>query len=163
MHTEDISHKLYMLSKQYSYPMADLRFNVSFEDNAYVAVCKHRDAKNDGGTMIAEADTFADLKNVVKDSIENYLDKGYGKMVGLPKKPSVLLIYKEILHTGLDGESSVNAARNCTKYLTKPNGVLKQAYEHETFEGLRALVKKAVRKANLNGKKIVLVLEEILQ
>lgn len=143
--------------------MVDLRFNVSFEDNAYLAVCKHRDEKNNGGTMIAEADTFADLKNVVKDSIKNYLDKGYCKIVGLPEKPSVLLIYTEILHTGLDGEFSVTTERNCTKYFTKPNGVLEQAYEHETFEGLRALVKKAVKKTNLNGKKIVLVLEEILQ
>lgn len=162
MNTE-FSHNLYIDRKQRISNMADLEFNATFEEEVYSAICKHKDEQGNGGTLMAEGDTFVELKEAVRDSVTNYFADGYGAKVGLPEYPSIAVRFTEELYPGNEGELRIRAERNCTKYQTVPNGVLCTKYSHETVEGLRAMVKDAVQKANPNGKKVTLVLEEVLK
>lgn len=158
------SQNLYIDRKQYINTMVDLNFKVSIEeDGSYLAMCRHRNKKGDGGSMITEADTFAELKENIRTTVCNYLDNDYGKEVCLPETPSVAVRFTEEMYPGTNGEAQIVAEKNCTVYKTSPNGVLDKSYSHENVEGLRALVKDAVQKANPNGKKVTLVLEEVLQ
>lgn len=157
------SHKLYIDTKQHVSNMADLNYQASIqEDGWYLAVAKPR-CKTGHACITCEGETFEELKRDILDSVSDCLQTEGCNEAGIPKSPSVAVHFEEEILPGKYTQAAVTAERNCTKYQTKPNGVLKQAYEHETLEGLRALVKKAVRKAKPKGKKIVLVLEEILQ
>ncbi len=159
----EFSQKLYIDRKQYIPYMADLEFNVTFEEEVYLATCKHRDKGDNGGTLLAEAKTFADLQKAVIDTVVNYVADGYGASVGLSKIPSVAVSYEEELYPGSEGEAQIVAERNGLGYRTQQNGILDQSYFHENFEGLRKKIREAVQKVNPNGKKVTLVLDEVLQ
>ncbi|MEM4263557.1 MAG: hypothetical protein QW666_01515 [Candidatus Woesearchaeota archaeon] len=147
--------------------MTDLVYNAFLEEDEgeiwYTAIAEPS-CPTGSACIAAQGNTYEELKRDILESVRDtmQLSENHEK-VGIPKNPSVAVRFTEELYPGSKGEAQVLAERNCTKYQTKPNGVLKQSYSHETIEGLRALVKEAVRKTNLNGKKITFVLEEILQ
>lgn len=146
--------------------MTNLVYNAFLEEDegeAWYTAIAEPSCPTGSACLSAQGETYEALKKDISDSVKEFLQLSDHAEMGVPDHPAVLVRFTEELYPGKFGEASILAEKNCTKYLTKPNGVLKQAYEHETFEGLRALVKKAVRKAKPNGKKIVLVLEEILK
>jgi len=147
--------------------MADIVYNAFLEEDEgevwYTAIAKPSCATG-SACLAAQGDTYEELKKDVIESIRETIQLSENpEEVGIPKNPSVAVRFTEEIYPGNDGEAQVIAERNCIAYQTKPNGVLGQSYSHDTVEGLRALVKDAVRKSNPNGKKITLVLEEVLQ
>jgi hypothetical protein len=145
--------------------MADVVYNAFLEEDEgevwYTAIA-NPSCGTGSACLSAQGNTYEELRRDILDSVQESLQWQHHEEMGIPNKPSVAVRFTEELYPGSAGEAQVVAERNCTAYQTKPNGMLKQKYSHETVEGLRALVKEAVRKANPNGKKIVLVLEEVL-
>ncbi|MBW2986388.1 hypothetical protein KY333_03385 [Candidatus Woesearchaeota archaeon] len=142
--------------------MADLEYVASMqEDGWYLATAKP--AGSGSACISCEGETYEQLRADILSSVQETQQWEKHEAMGIPKNPSVAVRFVEEVYPGSDGEAQVMAERNCTAYQTRPNGVLGQKYSHETVEGLRALVKEAVRKSNPNGKKITLVLEEVLQ
>jgi len=107
------SQNLYIDRKQHINTVADLDFKVLIEeDGSYLAMCRHRNKKGDGGSMITEAETFAELKENIRTTVCDYLDNGYGVEVCLPESPSVAVHFTEEMYPGSDGEAQVIAERN---------------------------------------------------
>jgi hypothetical protein len=160
------SQNLYIDRKQRIYPMADIVYNAFLEEDEgkvwYTAIAKPS-CPTGRACLSAQGDTYANLKADILDSVKDSLQWEDPEAMGIPRNPSVAIRFTEELYPGTAGEAQIVAERNCTKYQTRPNGVLGESYSHENVEGLRALVKDAVQKANLNGKKVTLVLEEVLR
>ncbi len=160
------SQKLYIGRKQYISNMADVVYNAFLEEDEgeiwYTAIAKPS-CGTGSACLSAQGNTYEELRRDILDSVQESLQWQHHKEMGIPDNPSVTVRFTEELYPGSKGEAQVVAERNCKAYQTKPNGVLKQKYSHETVEGLRALVREAVHNAKLNGKKITFVLEEILQ
>ncbi|MBW2972817.1 hypothetical protein KY346_00310 [Candidatus Woesearchaeota archaeon] len=146
--------------------MADIVYNAFLEEDEgevwYTAIAEPGCEKG-SACIAAQGDTYEELKRDILQSIQDCLQLPHHEETGIPKNPSVAVRFTEEIYPGTDGEVHINAEMNCKAYQTVPNGMLGQKYSHETVEGLRALVKEAVQKANPNGKKVTLVLEEVLQ
>ena|GEM_PF-6545689 len=161
------SQKLYIDGKQHTLHMADIIYHVFLEkdegDTWYTAIAEPI-CKKGSACIAAQGDTYEELRRDILASVRETIRLSEDhEAIGIPKNPSVAVFFTEELYPGSEGEAQIIAERNCAAYQTRPNGVLDRRYSHETVEGLRALVKEAVQKANPNGKKVTLVLEEVLQ
>jgi len=161
------SQKLYIDGKQRIFHMADIVYNAFLEEDEgevwYTAIAEPG-CERGSACIAAQGDTFEELRRDILQSIRDTMQLSENhEDIGIPKNPSVAVRFTEELYPGTAGEVQIVAERNCTKYQTRPNGVLGESYFHENVEGLRALVKDAVQNANPNGKKVMLVLEEVLQ
>lgn len=147
--------------------MADLVYNAFLEEDEgevwYTAIAEPSCEKG-SACIAAQGNTYEELKTDILQSVRDTMQLSENhEAIGIPKNPSIAIRFTEEIYPGNEGESQIKAEMNCTKYQTVPNGVLGKKYSHETVEGLRAKVKDAVSKSDLNGKKITLVLEEVLQ
>lgn len=162
----EFSQNLYIDRKQGIFHMVDLVYGAYLEEDEgevwYTAIAKPI-CSTGSACLSAQGDTYEELKRDISASVAEILQLKDHVEMGIPENPSVAVRFTEEMYPGSDGEAQITAERNCIAYQTKPNGVLGQKYSHDTVEGLRALVKEAVKKANPNGKKVTLVLEEVLQ
>jgi len=163
----EFSQNLYIDRKQGISNMVDVIYNAFLEEDEgevwYTAIANTTGENGGSAGITAQGDTYEELKRDILQSIQDCLQLPHHKKTGIPKDPSVAVHFTEEMYPGSEGEAQVIAERNCKAYQTQPNSLLGQRYSHNTVEGLRALVKEAVQKANPNGKKVTLVLEEVLQ